>query len=107
MYLGEDGLDPIREEGSMCFATDQLMKGMLKTLKPLLVAVGNQPDDDGGGTLLLETVVVVVAIAFPPRCLPDSRMLNLGEDWSNPIGGGSVGAAGFTEGWTFTRSLLI
>ncbi|CAK9210048.1 unnamed protein product [Sphagnum troendelagicum] len=87
----------------MCFATDQLMKGMLKTLKPLLVAVGNQPDDDGGGTLLLETVVVVVAIAFPPRCLPDSRILNLGEDWSNPIGGGSVGAVGFTEGWTFTR----
>jgi hypothetical protein len=51
----------------MCFATDGLMKGMLKTLKPLLVAVGTQLDDDGGGTLLLETVVVVVvAIAFPP-----------------------------------------
>ncbi|CAN5962147.1 unnamed protein product [Sphagnum jensenii] len=104
MYLGEDGLDPIREEGSMCFATDRLMKGMLKTLKPLLVAVGNQPDDDDGGTLLLETVVVVAAIAFPPRCLPDSRILNFGEDWSNPIGGGSVGAAGFTEGWTFTST---
>ncbi|CAK9867186.1 unnamed protein product [Sphagnum jensenii] len=103
MYLGEDGLDPIREEGSMCFATDRLMKGMLKTLKPLLVAVGNQLDDDDGGTLLLETVVVI-AIAFPTGHLPDSRMLNLGEDWSNPIGGGSVGAAGFTEGWTFTST---